>query len=147
MLTTLILSKNEIEETKGINSLSLLQKLSLSNNKLTNFEPGTGLNQLSELRLNNNKLLKVSVPAPKLKILDVGNNPIIKPKIFLSCLKQMKKLENLNINNCFKGKFNFFKVFLGITEDDIKPNCPKLVKLYYFYIFIGCSEWKTSKIK
>ena len=42
---------------------------------------------------------------PKLKIFDVGNNPIMKPKEFLSSLKPLKKLSNLNIKCCFKGKY------------------------------------------
>ncbi|CAI2368402.1 unnamed protein product [Moneuplotes crassus] len=118
-LNTLILSKNEIEDTKGIENLGMLQKLSLSNNKLTTFTPGYGLNQLQELRLNNNKLLKVNVPAPKLRIFDVGNNPIVNKDHFLNSLRSLKKLANLNVNNCFKG----------LTDDEIKKASPKLTVL------------------
>lgn len=131
MLITLILSKNEIREIPGLESLSLLQKLSLSHNQLTEFMPGPGMSQLTELRLNSNRILKLTLPVPKLKVLDIGNNPGVamqKNKSTKGVLKEisaLKKLQNLNAKDT------------GFTEEDIKEVCPKLVSANILNFLIG----------
>lgn len=78
MLNTLILSKNKIEQVKGVQKLNFLKKLSLSHNKVREFDVGHGLGMLQELRLNDNRMVKFpELQTPALKVLDVGNNPIV----------------------------------------------------------------------
>lgn len=115
LLNTLILSKNEINDVSGLEKLILLNKLSLSHNKLTEFSPHHGMSILTELRLNENKLLKITLPFPKLKLLDIGNNPIVKKKELLNTLGESKRLENLNVKGC-----------PNLGEEEVKAACPKL---------------------
>jgi Leucine-rich repeat (LRR) protein len=102
-LQTLILSKNVIESIDGIESMECLQKLSVSGNMLRIVNIGT-MPMLGELRLNGNKIIKVELKTYKLKLLDVGNNPIVKKSELLSSLSELKRLENLNVKYWFKGK-------------------------------------------
>lgn len=107
-LQSCILSKNIIESIDGIETMECLQKLSVSGNLLRNVKIGS-MPMLGELRLNGNKVITVELKTYKLKLLDVGNNPLVKKTEFLKTLSELKRLENLNVKNCFKGKINFLK--------------------------------------
>lgn len=102
-LQSCILSKNLIESIDGIETMECLQKLSVSGNLLRNVKIGS-MPMLGELRLNGNKIITVELKTYKLKLLDVGNNPLVKKTEFLKNLSELKKLENLNVKNCYKGK-------------------------------------------
>lgn len=122
LLNTLTLTRNKISDLGSLHKLPMLQKLSLSHNLLPEFVVGNNLQTLQQLRLNSNKMLKYEFSGAKLKILDLGHNPIVKKKVVLKNLGEIRRLENLNLAG------------IDIEEQEVKSYCPKLVFLLCDFI-------------
>lgn len=96
-LTTIVASRNAIEEVAGADKLPRLRKLSLSQNSLRTLGALPGA--LTELRLNNNKLavLPPSLEVcARLTLLDVGCNQL-RTTEQLSSLSSLPSLRQLNV--------------------------------------------------
>eukprot|EP01135_Chromosphaera_perkinsii_P010953 Nk52_evm6s2297 gene=Nk52_evmTU6s2297 len=102
LLNTVVVSDNELEDLKGIESLKELKKLSASNNRIKSLgwlNDMVSKQELCELRLCNNgiEVVPECIEGFKgLRIIDLGKNQISSIESLMH-LRKLKLLRNLNL--------------------------------------------------
>lgn len=114
VITTLVISDNNIESLKGLENLRNLEILDASRNSISEFDFSKNI-KLKELYIKNNKLKNLDLNAlPQLEVLDCSANRLSKIDVTNNL-----ELKNLRIALNHEGRGDNG---LGITELDVTKN-------------------------